>query len=78
MKAIRKGWPLLVLATALTACGGGGGSHHVAAPPTATNFTTFVQGLLTNTSDTAAPVSVNNRDFQFSDKTNPGAYNSSL
>ena len=75
MKRIRNAAVLLIAMGVLTACGGGGG-HSSAPTASATNYTSFVKGLFANTSDTASPVSVNNRDFSFSDKNNPGAYSS--
>lgn len=72
MQRIRNAAVLLIAMGVLSACGGGGGGG----PAPATNYTSFVKGLLANTSDTASPVSVNNRDFSFSDKNNPNAYGS--
>lgn len=37
-------------------------------------FTDFVKTQLATTSDIAEPVSVNDKDFAFNDKDNPGAY----
>lgn len=52
---------------ALTACGGGGNDD-----PAPANFTSFVQGVVTTTSETAEPISLEGRDFTFSE--DPAAF----
>ena len=74
MKSLRYA-VLLIAVGALSACGGGGG-HSPAPSASATDYTSFVKGLFANTSDTASPASVNDRDFSFSDENNPDAYSS--
>lgn len=75
MKRIRNAAVLLIAMGTLTACGGGGG-HSPAPTASATNYTSFVKGLFANTSDTASPASVNDRQFSFTDEDNPDAYSS--
>ena len=74
MKSVRNAAVLLIAMGVLTACGGGGGGTSPTPTASANDFTSFVTGLLADTSDTASPVSVNNRQFTFSDEDNPGAY----
>ena len=49
----------------VTGCGGGG--RH---DDSTTNGTTFVQGLVTSSSDTAEPVSLDGKTFTFSEDPN--------
>ncbi|HEY0680739.1 MAG TPA: hypothetical protein VGD45_00265 [Steroidobacter sp.] len=45
---------------------GGGGNNPPPAPgPTGTAFTAFIKAQLTQTSDTAEPIDVNDRQFEF-------------
>lgn len=69
----------LAAALLLSGCGGdsSGGSGNNNADSLQT-FTAFTKDLLANTSDTAEPVSVNDREFDFSDKDNPEAYDDVL
>ena len=51
----------------LAACGGGGNDD-----PAPANFTGFVQGVVTTTSETAEPISLEGREFTFSE--DPAAF----
>jgi len=72
----------LGLAFGLAGCGGGdnddGGGDNDAGGATSTDFTSFVKDELATPSDTRAPAAVNERDFEFSDRENPDAYDDVL
>lgn len=58
----------LLLVFGLAGCGGSDSGSNT------TDFTGFVKDRLASNSDTSEPTSVNDRDFEFSDLENPGAY----
>lgn len=61
----------LLLASAILALGTScSGSHRD--DPAPTNFTSFVQGIVSSTSETAEPVSIDGREFSFSE--DPAAF----
>ena len=75
--------PLLVAAACLAACGGTSSTTAraptvVAPPPMSVNFTAFLTTLVPTHSETAAPVSITNAEFVFTDDNNPGAFASVL
>lgn len=67
---------LVLVALLIAGCGGGGGygggggggtnnPPPTPPPPTGTAFTSFIKTQLSQTSDTAEPVDVNDRQFDF-------------
>lgn len=65
---------LVLIALLVAGCGGGGydsgGGNNNPPPSGATNtaFVPFIKAQLTQTSDTAEPIDVNDRQFQFDDE----------
>lgn len=51
-----------------------GNSGRDSEEPINSSFTTFVQGLFADTSDTAEPVNINDREFTFNDQNNENAF----
>lgn len=71
--------PIAVVFSALllTACFDGGsssGGSSGSERPMDSSFTAFVKGLFGDTSQTAEPVSVNDREFTFNDQDNEDAF----
>lgn len=75
-----QGKTILMVVTAallLAGCGGDDNDRRVVRDQPQT-FTAFTRGLLFSTDDTAEPVSVNDREFTFTDRDNPEAYDDVL
>lgn len=61
----------------LAGCGGDDNDRLVLRDP-GQSFTAFTKSLLESTDNTAEPVSVNDRKFNFNDRDNPEAYDDVL
>lgn len=61
----------------LAGCGGDDNDRRILRDP-GQSFTAFTKALLKSTDNTAEPVSVNDRTFNFNDRDNPEAYDDVL